>query len=424
MGTLTSTQCYNMPFVRKEEIKKLDSEKPHKSKAYIDHVSKQISTDDSGEKENDLSIKFLTPTSSKSKSIIDKRLVDHSEVEVSETDKMVEQPIKVNQTNHAKSKREGTINNIQNYFLTANEDNAVEDQPKLTSSEESLPDLDMDTNAVAVVNEDLVNRINKISSIIVQNLNPGISVAEVSTYLSIEDEKTLRKPEAQVALFNAAKRIHDEPRFIESVIVKEISENNQTTETFGTRALILANVTNQDVSLFFEPKDFDCSKLRTTLCEILNSAHDVEIKKPQYRMKRQKSGKEKYFGAIKSLVDESKAGKSVTEIISGKQPKEIESLQCIECQMGMLCIVENLGHGKVTEDVVLEQLSSDRVGMLNIVGTKALTSVVKEKPYSSEDILENFNPDDFESENVKKKITKILNVVNAVNQKVEKDARM
>ena len=76
MGTLTSTQCYNMPFVRKEEIKKLDSEKPHKSKAYIDHVSKQISTDDSGEKENDLSIKFLTPTSSKSKSIIDKRLVD------------------------------------------------------------------------------------------------------------------------------------------------------------------------------------------------------------------------------------------------------------------------------------------------------------------------------------------------------------
>ena len=124
------------------------------------------------------------------------------------------------------------------------------------------------------------------------------------------------------------------------------------------------------------------------------------------------------------MVDESKAGKSVTEIISGKQPKEIESLQCIECQMGMLCIVEKLGHGKVTEDVVLEQLSLDRVGMLNIVGTKALTSVVKEKPYSSEDILENFNPDDFESENVKKKMTKILNDVKAVNQKVEKDARM
>ena len=40
-----------------------------------------------------------------------------------------------------------------------------------------------------------------------------------------------------------------------------------------------------------------------------------------------------------------------------------------------------------TEDVVLDQLNSDRVGMLNIVGTKSLLSVLKDKSYSTEEIM-------------------------------------
>merc|ERR1712032_644974 len=110
--------------------------------------------------------------------------------------------------------------------------------------------------------------------------------------------------------------------------------------------------------------------------------------------------------AIKLLVIESNEGKPVNEIISEKQPKDVENMQCIESQMAMISVVEKLGYEKLTEDVVLDQLNSDRVGMLNIVGTKSLLSVLKDKPYSTEEIMKQFKPDDFHHEKVQERVTK------------------
>lgn len=70
--------------------------------------------------------------------------------------------------------------------------------------------------------------------------------------------------------------------------------------------------------------------------------------------------------------------------------------------MAMIAVVEKLGYEKETEDVVLEQLNSDRVGMLNIVGTKALMSVMKEKPFSTDEIMKQFQPDDFQHDSARK----------------------
>ena len=387
-------------------------ESPHPSKGKVSKnlspkVPKELSSNESGEKEEKISFPVKIPKSIKGISILKRQMENKFEINVSEAKCEDHQP------NTEIKERDNTVN-----------DASLEDQPRWTSSEESLPDLDMDTSDISVLNEDLVNKIKDISNEITEKIIPGISVQKVTAHLSTEDQKILKKPEAQVALFNAAKRIHDKPKIIQKQIVKEISLNCQNTETFGTRALLLVNELtsnkNQDVTSFFEPKDFDCSKTRSTLCEILNYAQDLKTKKPQPRINRSKNNEENFMDAIKSLISESNEGKPVNEIIAEKQPKDVENMQCIESQMAMISVVEKLGHEKLTEDVVLDQLNSDRVGMLNIVGTKSLLSVLKEKPYSTEEIMKQFKPDDFQHEKVQERVTKILNVAKAVNQKVEK----
>ena len=373
-------------------------------------VTKEVSINDAGEKEEKIKSSEEMPKSIQG--ILKPQLEQNSKADLSQTKCEVHQPIKRVLQENFNSKQDITV-----------DDASAEDQPRWTSSEESLPDLDMDTSNIPVLNEDLVSKIKSISNVIAESISPGISVQEVTAHLSSEDEKILKKPETQVALFNAAQRMHDKPKIIKDQVVREISQDNQNTETFGTRALLLANEmasgTHQNVTSFFELKDFDCSKTRKTLCDILNNAQDLKIKKSQPKMNISKSNEEKYKKAIKSLVVESNEGKPVNEIISEKHPKDVENMQCIESQMAMLSVVEKLGHEKVTEDVVLEHLNSDRVGMLNIVGTKALMSVLKDKPYSTEEIMIQFKPDDFQHEKVQERVTKILNVAKAVNQKVE-----
>ena len=372
-------------------------------------LSKEMSSNESGEKEKKIkSLDKISKPIDGPSALKQEKLVDNLELNISET------KYKVNQQNM------GVLKETQDLIV---DDISGEDQPRWTSSEESLPDLEMDTSDISVLNEDLVNKIKKISNEIAEKVSPGISVQEVTAHLSNEDVKILKKPEAQVALFNAAQRIYDNPRIIQNQIVKEISMNSQNTETFGTRALLFANEIKsnkkQDITSFFEPKDFDCSKTRTTLCEIFNHAQDLKSKKPQTNNNSSRIDNKKYMKAIKSLVAESNKGKPVNEIISEKQPKDVENMQCIESQMAMIAVVEKLGYEKVTEDVVLEQLNSDRVGMLNIVGTKALMSVMKEKPISTDEIMKQFQPDDFQHDKVQERVSKILNVAKAVNQKVE-----
>ena len=120
--------------------------------------------------------------------------------------------------------------------------------------------------------------------------------------------------------------------------------------------------------------------------------------------------------AIKKLVDETKEGKSVREIVSSTAPKEIEEIQCIETQMAIVAAVEKLGHAKVTQDILIEQLNSDRIGLLNTVGTKALSTILQKKAYGKNEIMTYFQPEDFKTEQVKERVAQILNFAQEMNQ--------
>lgn len=125
---------------------------------------------------------------------------------------------------------------------------------------------------------------------------------------------------------------------------------------------------------------------------------------------------DKSIGAIRKLVDETREGKSVREIVSGTAPKDIEKMQCIETQMAMVSAIEKLGHANVTQEIIVEQLSSERIGLLNTVGTKALSTVLQSTAYSTNEIMTYFHPEDFKTEKVKERVAQILNFSQEINQ--------
>ena len=124
----------------------------------------------------------------------------------------------------------------------------------------------------------------------------------------------------------------------------------------------------------------------------------------------------KFLNAIQCLVEETKEGKSVSEIITQRTPREMEEMQCIESQMAIVGALEKLGHADVTENIITEQMATDRIGLLNVIGTKALSSVLNDKAYTTEQVMVLFQPEDFEKPKVKRKVVKILNIAQEVNQ--------
>ena len=93
----------------------------------------------------------------------------------------------------------------------------------------------------------------------------------------------------------------------------------------------------------------------------------------------------------------------------------MEDLQCIEAQMAIMSVVEKLGRENITKDLVLEQLKSERMGLMNTIGSKAMVGLLEQTALSADQVLEVFNAEDFKLENVQEKVAEILNLALQVN---------
>ena len=91
-------------------------------------------------------------------------------------------------------------------------------------------------------------------------------------------------------------------------------------------------------------------------------------------------------------------------------------MQCIETQMAMVSAIEKLGHANVTQQIIVEQLNSERIGLLNTVGTKALSTILQSTAYNTNEIMTYFHPEDFKTEKVKERVAQILNFSQEINQ--------
>ena len=286
----------------------------------------------------------------------------------------------------------------------------------------NIPDFEFELEAdegVAVTNIQFQDMVKSAATAMGEHFGRGLSVTEVVNSLNSEQRNILKRPETQVALLSVAKRIGNAP-IIQNIVVQELAESKETTESFGSKALFAALQTNQagsqHVASYFQPKDFDTTKSKAVLCQILNEAHEIESRQAQQQAEDRKTDTETFLNAIKCLVEETKDGKTVSEIITQRTPREMEEMQCIESQMAIVGALEKLGHAEVTENIITEQMSVDRIGLLNVIGTKALSSVLHEKDYTTEQIMVLFQPQDFEKKKVKEKVAKILNIAQEINQ--------
>ena len=285
-----------------------------------------------------------------------------------------------------------------------------------------IPDFEFELEAdegVAVTNLDFQDKVKSAALVLGQHFRQGVSVTEVVKSLSLEQNNIIRRPETQVALMNVAKRIGNAQN-IHNIVIQDIADNIETTESFGTKALFAAvknNVAgNEDIAANFQPKDFDSTKCKAVVCQILNEAHEIETNQQPEITEDRRSEAAKYLKAIQRLVEETKEGKTVSEIITQRTPKEMEEMQCIESQMAIVGALEKLGHADITENIITEQMAADRIGLLNVIGTKALSSVLNDKAYTTEQIMVLFQPQDFEKEKVKGEVVKILNIAQEINQ--------
>ena len=124
---------------------------------------------------------------------------------------------------------------------------------------------------------------------------------------------------------------------------------------------------------------------------------------------------EKSLNAIKKLVEELNVGRSVQDIVASINPEEIEDLQCIEAQMAIISVVEKLGYENITKDLVLEQLKSERMGLMNTIGSKVMVGLLELTALTTDQVLAYFQAEDFKQETVQEKVAKILNLALQVN---------
>ena len=124
---------------------------------------------------------------------------------------------------------------------------------------------------------------------------------------------------------------------------------------------------------------------------------------------------EQSINAIRKLVDDLNVGKTVREVVSNTAPEDIQNLQCIESQMAIISVIEKLGFQKLSEEIIFEQLQSERVGLFNIIGSKAMVKLIDHTTLTADEILAYFDADDFKAETVQQKVADILDIALQVN---------
>ena len=212
-----------------------------------------------------------------------------------------------------------------------------------------IPDFEFEFEAdegVAVTNPEFQDKVKSAAMVLGNHFRQGVAVTEVVKSLSVEENNIIRRPETQVALMNVAKRIGN-ANSIHNIVIQDLADNIETTESFGTKALFAAVTNNmagsEDIAASFQPKDFDSTKSKALVCQILNEAHEIETKQQEEPTEEKKAEAAKYLNAIQCLVEETKEGKTVSEIITQRTPKEMEEMQCIESQMAIVGALEKLG---------------------------------------------------------------------------------
>ena len=100
-------------------------------------------------------------------------------------------------------------------------------------------------------------------------------------------------------------------------------------------------------------------------------------------------------------------GASVSEVNAAYEAMEFPELKKIESQMAMLKAVERIGKSAVVNQVLIDECTSSSADLSDI-GFKALLTTLSSESYKTEEVITNFQPEDFSPQAVKEKYAELV----------------
>lgn len=101
-------------------------------------------------------------------------------------------------------------------------------------------------------------------------------------------------------------------------------------------------------------------------------------------------------------------GASVNEVISAYEAHEFPDLEKVESQMAMIKAVERFGQSATIHEVLVQESSGKSEIDLQNVGFKALISTLEKESFKVDEVITQFQPNDFEEEVVQERLAQLV----------------
>merc|ERR1719266_3250232 len=101
-------------------------------------------------------------------------------------------------------------------------------------------------------------------------------------------------------------------------------------------------------------------------------------------------------------------GASVNEVISAYDAHEFPELEKVESQMAMIKAVERVGQSASVHEVLLQECIGKKEVDLQNVGFKALISTLSKESFKVDEVITQFQPEDFKEEVVQERLAQLV----------------
>ena len=116
-------------------------------------------------------------------------------------------------------------------------------------------------------------------------------------------------------------------------------------------------------------------------------------------------------GPMKAIADirlRIEHGASVNEVISAYESHEFPELEKVESQMAMIKAVERVGQSATVHEVLLQECMGKKEIDLQNVGFKALISTLEKESFKVDEVITQFQPNDFEDDSVQERLAQLV----------------
>merc|ERR1719370_12210 len=157
---------------------------------------------------------------------------------------------------------------------------------------------------------------------------------------------------------------------------------------------------------YFHPEDFKTEQVKERVAQILNFAQ--EMNQTQATKKVAAKNVEGPMKAIADIRMRIEHGASVNEVNAAYEAHEFPELEKVVSQMAMIKAVERVGQSASVHEVLLQECIGKKEVDLQNVGLKALISTLSKESFKVDEVITQFQPEDFREEVVQERLAQLV----------------